>query len=41
MRIPAAVTNVWTISLSPDGRKLTYYLERDAKPRFKAELYRK
>lgn len=39
--IPAAATNVWTISLSPDGRKLTYYLERDAKPRFKAELYRK
>lgn len=39
--IPAALTNVWTISLSPDGRTLTYYLERDAKPRFKAELYRK
>lgn len=39
--IPAAATNVWTLSLSPDGRKLTYYLERDAKPRFKAELYRK
>ncbi|MES2902155.1 MAG: hypothetical protein V4723_20680 [Pseudomonadota bacterium] len=36
--IPAAVTNVWTLSLSPDGRSLTYYLERDAKPRFKAEL---
>lgn len=39
--IPAAVTNVWTISLSADGRTLTYYLERDAKPRFKAELTRK
>jgi len=38
--IPAAATNVWTISLSPDGRRLTYYLERDAKQRFKAELYR-
>ncbi len=39
--IPGAVTNVWTISLSSDGRALTYYLERDAKPRFKAELTRK
>lgn len=38
--IPAAVTNVWTITLSPDAGKLTYYLERDGKPRFKAELYR-
>ncbi len=38
--IPAAVTNVWTLSVSPDGRQMTYYLERDAKPRFKAELTR-
>ncbi len=39
--IPAAVTNVWTITLSQDAKKLTYYLERDGKPRFKAELYRR
>ncbi len=39
--IPAASTNVWTITLAPDGSTLTYYLERDGKPRFKAELRRK
>lgn len=39
--IPAASTNVWTVTLSPDGKTLTYALERDAKPRFKAELTRK
>ena len=39
--IPAAVTNVWTLTFSPDASKMTYYLERDGKPRFKAELYRK
>ncbi|MFD2366626.1 hypothetical protein [Pseudoduganella sp. GCM10020061] len=39
--IPAAATNVWTVSLSPDGKTLTYFLERDGKPRFKAELQRK
>lgn len=38
--IPAAATNVWTLSLDPDGRRLTYYLERNAKPRFKATLER-
>ena len=38
--VPGAGTNVWTISLSPDGRTLTYALERDGKPRFKAELKR-
>lgn len=38
--IPAAITNVWTVSLSPDGRTLTYHLERDAKPRFTAVLKR-
>lgn len=38
--IPAAITNVWTVSLSPDGRTLTYHLERDAKPRFTAVLNR-
>lgn len=36
--IPAAAGNVWTLSVSPDGRKLTYVLERDGKPRFRAEL---
>lgn len=39
--IPAAATNVWTLSLSADGRTLTYYLERDGKPRFKADLIRR
>lgn len=36
--IPAAATNVWTVSLSADGTLLTYHLERDAKPRFTAVL---
>lgn len=38
--IPAAATNVWTVSLSADGKSLTYHLERDAKPRFTAVLKR-
>ncbi len=38
--IPGAATNVWTLSVSADGRAMTYYLERDARPRFKAELTR-
>lgn len=38
--IPAAVTNVWTVSLNADGTRLTYHLERDAKPRFTAVLER-
>lgn len=38
--IAGASTNVWTVTLSPDGKALTYYLEREAKPRFKAELVR-
>lgn len=38
--IPAAATNVWTLTVSPDGKTMTYYLERDGKPRFKAELVR-
>lgn len=38
--IPAASANVWTLTLSPDGGKMSYYLERDGKPRFKAELTR-
>lgn len=39
--IPEAATNVWTLSLSADGRELTYYLERHAKPRFRATLSRR
>lgn len=38
--IPAAATNVWTLSLNEQGSELTYYLERDGKPRFKATLIR-
>lgn len=38
--IPAAATNVWTLSFSKDARELTYYLERNAAPRFKAVLKR-
>jgi hypothetical protein len=38
--IPAAVTNVWTLTLSEDGERLTYHLERDGRPRFTAELRR-
>lgn len=38
--IPAAVANVWSVSLSDDGSSLTYHLERDAKPRFTAVLKR-
>ncbi len=36
--IPAAATNVWTISLSADGTMLTYHLTRDMQPRFTAVL---
>lgn len=38
--IPAAVTNVWTVTLAADGTSLTYHLERDARPRFTAVLRR-
>lgn len=38
--IPAAVTNVWTVSLSADRTTLTYHLERDGRPRFTAVLRR-
>lgn len=36
--IPAAATNVWTITFSEDKKRLTYYLQRNNQPRFKAEL---
>jgi hypothetical protein len=38
--IPAASTNVWTLTLAPDGMAMSYHLARDGKPRFKAELAR-
>lgn len=38
--IPAASTNVWTLTLSDDAQTLTYHLERNAAPRFTAELSR-
>jgi len=38
--IPAASTNVWTMTLSADGNEFTYYLERHNQPRFKAVLNR-
>ena len=38
--IPAAATNVWTLSLSDDGKTLTYHLDRDGKPRYEAVLQR-
>lgn len=38
--IPAAASNEWFLTLSPDFKELTYYLERDGKARFKATLLR-
>lgn len=38
--IPDAATNEWFLTLSEDGKELTYYLERHAKPRFRAILNR-
>ncbi len=34
--LPEAKGNVWSLRLSPNGEVLTYYLERDGKPRFEA-----
>ena len=34
--IPAAKTNVWTISIDPQKKTFTYYLERHEKPRYRA-----
>jgi len=39
--IPAAATNVWTLTLAGDGSSLTYSLERHAEPRFEATLQRR
>ena len=38
--IPDAATNEWFLTLSDEGRALTYYLERHGAPRFKATLHR-
>jgi hypothetical protein len=38
--IPAAHSNVWTISLSADGRTLAYILNRDGRLRFESKLLR-
>ncbi len=36
--IPAAKSNVWTISLDPEKMEITYDLERHQMPRYKAKL---
>lgn len=38
--IPAASTNVWSVSISEDQKQLTYHLQRHNKPRFTAVLTR-
>lgn len=38
--VPGAETNVWTVSLSEDGRVLTYRLDRHGKPRAEFVLKR-
>lgn len=38
--IPAAATNVWTVTLAEDGSTLTYHLTRDGNARFTAVLQR-
>ena len=39
--IPEASTNEWFLSFSRDSSELTYYLERNGLPRFKAILLKK
>jgi hypothetical protein len=34
--IPEAVTNVWTLEIVPEKQQFTYYLERNAEPRYRA-----
>lgn len=36
--IPAASTNIWTITFGSDGKTLSYHLERHSAPRFTAQL---
>ena len=38
--LPAAATNVWTVTLSADGSTLTYHLARHGQPRYEAVLHR-
>ena len=38
--VPGAETNVWTVSLSEDGKELRYRLDRHAKPRAEFVLKR-
>jgi len=38
--IPAAKTNVWMIELDSKQGTLTYYLERNQQPRYRAQLKR-
>lgn len=38
--IPAASTNIWSVSVSEDEKQLTYHLERHNEPRFTAVLKR-
>lgn len=38
--IPEAASNIWTLSLEDQDRKLIYHLERHGKPRFTAILIR-
>lgn len=38
--VPGAQTNVWTVSLSQDGKVLTYRLDRHARPRAEFVLQR-
>ena len=38
--IPAAATNVWTLSVSDDQQQFRYALERDGQPRYSAVLKR-
>lgn len=34
--LPEAITNVWTLEILPEKQQLTYYLERNAQPRYRA-----
>lgn len=34
--LPEAASNAWSLRISPDGKRLFYYLERHSKPRFEA-----
>lgn len=38
--IPAASTNIWSVSISEDKQQLTYHLTRHQQPRFTAVLHK-